>query len=341
MMKEKSSTILDLAHEAGVSTASVSRVLNKSDKVSAKVRKRVLQAADRLKYIPNSAARALASQSTMTIGAVAPTLENPGFAIGVEALQKRLAEKGYTLFVASSNYDLTQERRQVETLVTRGVDGIVLVGSLHSKGLLEFLRKRNVPFVETWVPSKSVNIPAIGFDNREASSRLTDFLLDLGHERFGVIGGVTKTNDRARERIKGVRQALKKRGLNLDRESLLERPFRIVDGQIAMRTLLTMRPRPTAVICGNDVLAFGALLECQRQGVSAPDDISVTGFDDRDFASSLIPSLTTVRVPADAIGYGAADYLLAVIAGRVDPPQPKIAVDLIVRKSTGAPPGAK
>ncbi len=338
MVRGMGVTIQDLAHATGVSTASVSRVLNKSDKVSSKVRKRVLQAADKLSYVPNSAARALVSQSTMTIGAVVPTLENPGFAIGVEALQKRLAEEGYTLLVASSNYDLLQEKQQVETLVTRGVDGIMLVGSLHSKGLLDFLRKRRVPFVETWVLSKDSNTPAIGFDNRKASADLTDTLLDLGHIHFGVIGGVTKTNDRARERIKGIRQALKKRGLSLAKESLIERPFRIVDGQLAMRTLLAVRPRPTAVMCGNDILAFGALLECQRQEINVPDGMSVVGFDDRDFAAELIPSLTTIRVPADEIGHVAADYLLAAIAGRDDRPNPRINVELIVRKSTAPPP---
>ena len=338
MLKEKTVTIQDLARAANVSTASVSRVLNKSDKVSTKVRQRVLQAVDSMNYIPNSAARALASQSTMTIGAVVPTLENPGFAIGVEALQKKLAEKDYTLFVASSNYDLGQEKRQVEKLVTRGVDGIMLVGSLHGNGLIDYLRRRNVPFVETWVLSTNAGVSAVGFNNREASTRITDYLLNLGHVHFGVIGGVTKTNDRARERIKGIKQTLNKRGLKLGRESLLERPFSIVDGQLAMRSLLAVRPRPTAVICGNDILAFGALLECQKQAIAVPENVSVVGFDDLDFAASLIPSLTTIRVPADEIGSAAAETLLAEIAGKTDHANTKLDVDLIVRKSTGPPP---
>ena len=332
-----STTIQDLAEAAGVSIASVSRALNDSTKVSTALRQRVLHAADTLSYVPNAAARALASQSTYTIGAVVPTLENPSFAIGVEALQKRLAQNGYTLFVASSNYDLKQERRQVETLVTRGVDGIMLVGILRDPGLYDFLRQRKVPFVNTWVLSQDPMLPTIGFDNKEAAAEITNFLLDLGHKYFGVIAGLTKSNDRALERVRGVRQALKARGLALTKECLIERPYRIVDGQSAMRTLMQQKPRPTAVICGNDVLAFGAMLECQRQGISIPHEVSVVGYDDLDFASQLIPPLTTIRVPADEIGEAAANYLLAATSKDQDVDLPEIKAPLVVRGSAAAP----
>jgi LacI family transcriptional regulator len=110
-------------------------------------------------------------------------------------------------------------------------------------------------------------------------------LLDLGHRNFGVIAGVTKSNDRAIARVKGIRKALKARGLPLKQERLIERPYRIADGQLAMRALMTEKNRPTAVICGNDVLAFGAMLECQRLGIKIPGEVSIVGFDDLDFAS--------------------------------------------------------
>ena len=334
-------TVQDLAEQAGVSIASVSRALNDSDKVSAEVRRRVREVADRLGYVPHAAARALASQSTHTIGAVVPTLENPNFAIGVEALQKRLARQGYTLFVSSSGYQMEQERQQVETLVTRGVDGIMLVGALHNPGLHDFLRGKKIPFVDTWVLSGDPKVPSIGFDNRAAAVRLTDFLLDLGHKDFGVIAGVTKSNDRALARVKGVRKSLKARGLALRQEHLIERPYRIVDGQIAMRALMAEKTRPTAVICGNDVLAFGAMLECQRQGIRVPGEVSIAGFDDLDFASQLLPPLTTIHVPADRIGKAAADYLLAAIEKRPNILIPEITASLIVRGSTAPPPAGR
>ena len=331
-------TVQDLAELAGVSTASVSRALNNSGRVSADVRRRVHEVAERVGYVPHAAARALASQSTHTIGAVVPTLENPNFAIGIEALQKRLAQEGYTLFVSSSGYQLEQERQQVETFVTRGVDGIMLVGALHAPSVHEFLRRKKIPFVDTWVLSGSSDVPSIGFDNRAAAMQLTDFLLDLGHKDFGVIAGVTKSNDRARARVKGIRKSLRARGLALRQELLIERPYRIVDGQLAMRALMAAKTRPTAVICGNDVLAFGAMLECQRQGIRVPGEVSIVGFDDLDFASQLLPPLTTIHVPADRIGVAAAEYLLAAIEKRPNILIPEITANLIVRGSTAPPP---
>ena len=334
-------TVQDLADAAGVSVASVSRVLNNSDKVSDDVRRRVREVADRLGYVPHAAARALASQRTHTIGAVVPTLENPNFAIGIEALQKRLTGAGYTLFVASCGYDLEQERQQVETLVTRGVDGIMLVGALHSPGLHDFLRSRNVPFVDTCVMSGDPRVPSVGFDNMAAAVQITDLLLDLGHKNFGVIAGVMKSNDRAIARVKGIRKALKARGLSLKQERMIERPYRIADGQVAMRALMTKKNRPTAVICGNDVLAFGAVLECQRLGIKIPGEVSIVGFDDLDFASQLVPPLTTIDVPADKIGEAAAEYLLAAIDARPNLLAPQISVNLIVRGSTAPPPNRR
>jgi LacI family transcriptional regulator len=331
-------TVQDVAAAAGVSVASVSRVLNDSNKVSEDVRRRVRDVAERLGYVPHAAARALAAQRTYTVGAVVPTLENPNFAIGVEALQKRLTQAGYTLFVASCGYDLGQERQQVETLVTRGVDGIMLVGARHSPGLHDYLRQRGIPFVDGWVRSNDPRVPSIGFDNMAAAMQLTDFLLDLGHTSFGVIAGVTKSNDRATARVKGIRKALRARGLSLKQERLIERPYRIVDGQLAMRALMSETDRPTAVICGNDVLAFGATLECQRLGIKIPGEVSIVGFDDLDFASQLLPPLTTIHVPADEIGAAVAEYLLAAIEERPNLLAPQIAVNLIVRGSTAPPP---
>jgi LacI family transcriptional regulator len=334
-------TVQDLADAAGVSVASVSRALNNTGNVSEDVLRRVRDVADKMGYVPHAAARALASQKTHTIGAVVPTLENPNFAIGVEALQKRLTQAGYTLFVASCGYDMDQERQQVETLVTRGVDGIMLVGALHSAGLHDFLRSRNIPFVDTWVMSGDPRVPSVGFDNMAAAVQMTDFLLDLGHKNFGVIAGVTKSNDRAIARVKGIRKALKARGLPLKQERMIERPYRIVDGQLAMRALMSEKNRPTAVICGNDVLAFGAMLECQRLGIKIPGEVSIVGFDDLDFASQLVPPLTTINVPADKIGESAAEYLLAAVENRPNLLAPRISVNLIVRGSTAPPPARR
>jgi LacI family transcriptional regulator len=163
-------TVREVAEAARVSMATVSRVLNGNTSVDRALCKRVTAAARRLGYIPHAAARALASQRSRTIGAVIPTLENINFAIGVAALQRRIAEAGYTLLLGSSNYDLKEELRQVKALAAHGVAGMMLVGARHAAGLYELLQAKKIPFVNTWVLDSGH--PCVGFDNREIGRAL-------------------------------------------------------------------------------------------------------------------------------------------------------------------------
>lgn len=331
-------TAVDVAALAGVSVASVSRVLNGSGNVGSAVRQSVLDASEELGYQPHAAARALASRRSRIIGVVVPTIENPNFAKGVETLQRHLAAAGYTTLLASSGYDAGREAAHVRTLVAHGVDGVMLIGGKHQPDLLAFLDARNIPHVNAWVLDG--RMPSVGFDNQQAAYRAASYLLDLGHRDIGVIAGLTKGNDRAAARVAGIRQALSERGLGLPQERLIERSYRIVDGQIGLRALLEQPRRPTAIICGNDVLAFGALLECQARGITVPQSLSICGFDDLEFASQLQPPLTTIRIPADEIGTRAAECLLSAIDGRTVPRNVEVPISLVVRGST-APPGER
>jgi len=331
-------TVADVARAAEVSTASVSRVLNNHDRVGEALRRRVMDASERLGYLPDATARALASDRSRTIGAIVPTLENQSFAICVDGLQRRLEAAGYTLLLANSGYDPDKESRAVKELIGRGVDGLMLVGALRDPKVYDLLRGKGVPFVNTLTLTDDVRRPCVGFDNRAAARRLADYLLDLGHREFGVIAGVTRDNDRAMARLAGVRDALTARGLALPQERLIERPYKIGEGQYGLRALLVCQRRPTAVVCGNDVLAFGALIEARAAGISVPEQLSITGFDDADFAAHLNPPLTTVRVPLDDIGARAGDFLVARIEGRAAPVINEVPSSLIVRGSTGVPP---
>ncbi len=331
--------VADVALAAGVSGATVSRALNRTGPVSEDIRRRIEQAVVELGYVPNGAARALASQRAHAIAAVVPTLENMNFAITAEAAQRRAVEAGYNFLVASTAYSPEREAEHIQSLVAHGVDGIVLVGARRDPEVLHFLRSRRVPFVATWTLAGD-DTPSVGFDNAEAARRLANHLLDLGHRQIGVIAGLTKNNDRAAARLEGVRRALEDRGLALPREMLIERPYRIAEGQFGLRALLATAPRPTAVICGNDQLAFGALIECGRQGMAVPREISIVGFDDLEFAGQIEPSLTTMHVPAEEIGLRAAEYLLATINGQPASATTEVPVSLIVRESSAPPPEA-
>lgn len=327
----------DVAQAAGVSTASVSRVLNNDMRVNQEIRARVEAAVQKLGYRPNSAARALASRKFRKIGAIVPTLENHSFASGVEALQARLAKEGYALIVASSDYRPELELMQARMLVSVGIDGIMLIGADHLPELYRLLDESSMPFVNAWVVDRNSGHPCVGFDNRAAAMRLTHYLIDLGHRKFGVVSGMRAGNDRATERVRGVAEALASRGLSLPPERLIEVPYKIFESQLALRSLMAADDPPTAIVCGNDIQAFGVLIECQSLGISVPETVSVAGFDDLDFAAHISPALTTIQVRASEIGTRAAEYLLAKLAGKPVLNITEIKVNLMVRLSTAPP----
>lgn len=330
-------TVAEIAARAGVSTATVSRVLNGNMRVSQEARQRVEAAVRETGYLPDASARALASNRTRRIGAVVPTLRNATFAAGVEALQRRLGEERYCLTVSSSDYDPEIEAYQARTLLESGVDGLMLVGFSHPQWLYDLLRKWDVPFVCTYVDRAVPGGGAVGFNNHQAGRIVAEYLLDLGHRNIAVIAAPMRGNDRAADRVEGVREAMRARGLELPNSNVVQSPYSMLDGRLAMHTILELSPCPTAVICGNDSIAFGAFSEAHRQGLSIPRDLSIVGFGDLEFASMLAPPLTTLRLPFTEIGIRAAEYLLARILGTPVRSVTSLEAHLIVRGSTGRP----
>ncbi len=327
----------DVARNADVSPATVSRVLNHPEIVRPEVRERVARSIAKLSYTRDSAGRMLKSGRTFTVGAVVPTLGVSIFAEGIEALQNRLSEHGYTLLVANSQYDSRKELTEVQSLLERGVDGIVLVGDDHLPKLPQLLRRQGTPVVTTYVSKARYGIPTIGFDNAGATYDLTRYLLGLGHRSFGVIANLPATNDRSLARRAGILRALGEIGLALPNSHVIGATHSVAGGREALRTLIRQASSITAVMCTTDTLAIGALAEAKAMGLRVPQDLSVTGFDDIEIASQLDPSLTTVSVPAIDIGRSAADYLLNTF-GR---PRRFRAVflpyRLIIRDSTATP----
>jgi LacI family transcriptional regulator len=330
-------TIVDVARVAAVSVATVSRALSRPERVRPELVARVRSVATRLGYVPHRAARALVSRRSATIGAVVPTVDNAIFAKAIQSLQRALDERGYRLLLAFDEYDLAREAAQVRAMVEHGVDGLVLVGGEHDGPTLDLLRSRGVPFVYTWMFAAAGADPCIGFDNRRSMVRLTHHLADLGHRRFAVVSGITRGNDRAAERLAGVRDALAARGIDLPPANVVERPYGIAEGRSALGLLLAQRPAPTAVVCGNDVLAFGVLFEALARGIDVPRSLSITGFDDLDLSAQLTPSLTTMRVPSAEMGRRAAEFLLSRIGGDAVPDKLELEAELIVRGTTAPP----
>ncbi|MEM9428287.1 MAG: LacI family DNA-binding transcriptional regulator [Pseudomonadota bacterium] len=301
-------TLEDVARLAGVSTATVSRVLNTPDLVRAETRDRVRAVVDQLGYTPHFGGRALAIRRTNTVGAIIPTMENAIFARGLQALQTRLAARGVTLLVATSDFDPIQEEEQIHALLARGVDGLVLIGEARGADTYAFLARREVPVVLLWSHREGCLWTSVGFDNHRAAAEMAALVVASGHRRVAMVAGVTAGNDRAAARVDGVRAALAAHGAPAPR--VVEAAYSIEAGRTAATTLLTQDPAPSAIICGNDVLAAGVYIAARDLGLRIPDDISVTGFDDIDLATVLDPPLTTVHVPHRRMGQAAAEVLL-------------------------------
>ena len=330
-------TLDDVARAAGVSTATVSRCLNSPERVVESTRIKVMNAVEQLGYTPNFGARAMAAKRTYTIGAIIPTMENAIFARGLQAFQEELQTRGYTLLVSSTGYQAEAEAEQIRALVSRGADGLLLIGYERDPQVYEFLKRRSVASLVAWAFSKTSDQPSIGFDNRASMKSLADHVIALGHRRIGMISGNVRGNDRAAERVAGVRDALRAHDLDAAAMPVIETSYEIDNGADAFATLMQADPRPTVVMCGNDVLAVGALRQAREMGIAVPDDVSITGFDDIELARIVTPPLTTVHVPHREMGRRAAQELVDMLENDGQGPVIELQSTLCLRNSLAKP----
>jgi len=330
-------TLSDVARLAGVSAATVSRALAHPDLLRRETLMRVHEAVEKLGYVADGAARALASRRSHTIGAVIPSLENAIFATTVFAMQKVLDANGYSLVVSCNEYDLDTEVRLTRKLIERGVDALVLVGTQHRPELFGMLERFRVPYVFTWAYDESETFPCVGFNHRKATARVTRHLIDEGHRHFAVISTITRDNERARDRLAGVLDLLDSEGLRPSADRVIEKPFSFLEGQSALQRVMQGEPKPSAVICLNDVLAIGAISAARAMGLNIPGDVSITGCEDLEVAAVVSPGLTTVRYPTVEMGHYAGEYVLAALTGRTVPVRQVFPTKLIVRGSTCPP----
>ncbi len=331
------SSAKDVARLAGVSTATVSRVINSPDQVDAKTRRLVRDAVTKLRYVPHGAARALRSHRSRMIGAVVPSFDYALYARTTSAMQAVLDSNGYSLVLAEHHYDLNVEVRITEQLVGRGVDAFVFVGLHHDAALFALLEDYGRPYVLTWGVDPMRQHPSIGFDNRAATFEMTRHLIGLGHRRFGLLSAVTDGNDRATERGAGMRAALSQAGLTLDDRCVQYGPIDLAAASGMMGRLLDLDKRPTAVVATNDVFAVGGMMACRAAGVRIPQDISITGVDNTDLGATQTPALTSIRTPIIEIGRAAAEQVIARLEGRPHVAFQTLPFELVSRGSTAKP----
>lgn len=327
--------VTDVARLAGCAPATVSRALNNPEKVSQDKRDRVESAMQELGYVRNHAARALRSQRSNMVGVLIPTLDYALYARMVGAANEAFSEAGISTLIATFDYDLDAEVREARQLLERGAEALVLVGDNHRPKLHEMLERFGVPCVCTYVANPKGSHPTVGFNNADAAAKLAQHIAHLGHRQVAVISGLTKDNDRTTERLEGIRAELAAHGIKLPRVMIAESAYSIYDGRKACALLLSRNsPPPTAIVCGNDILALGALAECQARGLRVPEEVSVVGFDNIEFSAHANPPLTTIDVPAEEMGKSAASYVLGNLSGDDVTLHNPVEVELILRSSS-------
>ncbi len=330
-------TIREIAAEARVSIATVSRVLNHPEQVSDTTRKAVEAVIERNHFVMDGMATALASKRSRTIGLIIPTITNSIYASSTQAIQKAAQEQGYSVLLGVSEFSAREEAALVRRLLERRVEGLILTGAERPERIYETLERNRVPFILAWQPSGHPERPSVAFDNYQAARLAMRHLIQLGHRRIGLICGRTTANDRALARRQAYEAEMTALGVPRREWLVFERDFEFIEGRTAMHRMLDARFRPTAVFCANDIQAIGALAECRDRDLAVPDEISIVGFDDLPISQYLSPQLTSIRVPASQMGFLAAEKLIAWIEGKVMPESEILPVTLIRRGTSGPP----
>lgn len=322
---------------AKVSHSTVSRALRNSPLVNPKTATEIRRLADKSGYRLSAAARSLVTQRTDTIGVVVTTIADPFAAAVVEGIEEAANEHALSVLLANSHADAERELRVVRTLEERRVDGIIVTASRVGSMYMRVLERMQVPIVLLNNQDPGEFTHSVMIANCEASLALARHLVELGHRRIAYIGDRFGRESDA-ERFAGFRQALRDAGLRVKKQLVVHGDGRPEGGCDAMRRLLALRRRPTAVFCYNDMSALGALLAIREAGLRAPADISVTGFDDLYLARYAEPPLTTVRQPMRHMGRLAMETLIQLLAGDRTKRNIKVPGELIIRGSTAAPP---
>ena len=327
-------TLEMVAKEAGVSMATVSRIINGTAKVSAERKNAVDAAIAKLNFRPNVAARGLALGKSTTIGVITQAIDSPFYGEGLRGIEDYLQQRGYAALFMSGNWNEQDEARCMSELLSRRVDGIIIFsGRLQDSELAGYAKQ--VPIVVSGRSLAAPGIFSLPVDDQRGAMLATRHLIELGHRRIAFIAGILDHPDAA-ERFKGYRRALTDAGIVHDPKLVAPGDFHEEGGVEATLRLLNSGSKFTALFCVNDQTAYGACLALYRSGLSVPGDVSVVGFDDLHSSSYRVPPLTSVRQSIRVLGESSGAAMLQMLQNQ----RPTISlppVELIVRESTAAP----
>jgi LacI family transcriptional regulator, repressor for deo operon, udp, cdd, tsx, nupC, and nupG len=329
------SSIKDVARLAGVSTATVSRTLAEPEKVTEATRRKVQTAIRRSGYVRNALARSFRMQSTQTILVLIPDIGNPFYSLIIQGLEEIAQQHRYRLLLGDTQNNAERELEYLQSVMQRQVDGVISLG--HTLPDVPVRKgEPSIPLIMACEYLHDASIASVSIDNVAAAKLATEHLLALNHGRIAFINGPAHS-PLSKDRLRGYREALKAGGQAFDKELVVRGDFSLQSGVHAAQWLFDNNDKFTAVFAANDAMAIGAIKLLRSRGLTVPDDISVIGFDDIEFAQYVEPPLTTIHQPRREIGRAAMQKMIVKLRANSEPAGRVIlAHELIVRGSTSA-----
>jgi len=309
-----------VARRAGVSLATVSRVLNHNPNVRESTRDKVLEAVRELCYQPNLLASALMTKQTRTIGLLVPDISNPYFAELCRSVEDACNERGFSTFICNTDERIDREERQISLLRQKGVDGMIFASALEGNENVQRLISSGYPIVLLSRGLDGLPVDQVTVDDFEGGLMATRYLLGLGHRRIALLSGPLRSTP-GLYRKKGYEAALEHAGVTVDLDLIDSGDFTVQAGALmAERLLQRVRPLPTAIFAGNDLIAIGAMKVLRRHGIAVPEAMSIVGYDHTLLAEVVDPPLTSVEQPISLMGARAVELLADRLGGRRDQP---------------------
>lgn len=307
-------TIKDIAKEAKVSIASVSRVINnKSEGVSVETRKRILDIMEKHNYVPSNLARGLVTKKTNIIGLILPDINNPFFPGIVRGVEDAANNYGYNIILCNTDDDQEKEKTYIQILKEKCVDGIIYTSALEATNKnIELLKDYKIPFVSIDRAIDLDQVPFIFTNGENGMFKIVEHIIENGHKNIAYIAG-TKGAPTNHSRLEGYKKALKKHGIPINQDIIKYGDYKLEGGQLCMKELLDSNIKFTAVACENDLMAIGALETLSTRKIPVPQGISITGYDDIFLTNVTCPKITTVAQPIYEMGSNAVDLLMKII----------------------------
>ncbi|MCJ7842286.1 LacI family transcriptional regulator [Lederbergia sp. NSJ-179] len=327
-------TIYDVAKKAGVSIATVSKVINHTGNMREETRKKVMNVIEDMNYQPSIMASALSGKGTETLGLLVPDISNPFFSMIARTIEDHAHEHGMSVIMCSTDEDPEREKKYLDVLQRKQVDGFIVASSFHEKKLLRKLVEHDVPLVMLAYDDASLDVSKISVDDLKGGYKAADHLVSLGHRQIAVIAEHTNSS---KLRILGFQERLESQGITLKEENIYRTTASTLNGKACFDKIFQRKDHglPTAIFACNDLLAIGVIQGAMEKRMSIPDDLAIIGFDNTILATTTVPGLTTIAQPIEEMGKKVVEVLIEEIKEDVSVNQRVLFnPELIVRGTT-------